>query len=233
MTTAVILAGGLGTRLREAVENVPKPMAPIKGRPFLEYQFDYWIAQGVNRFILAIGFMHEKVEAHFGGLYGGARIEYSIEETPLDTGGGLLLAAEKLKSDSPFLVLNGDTYFAVPLDRLRSFSDARNADWCFALFRTGDNERYMGMKVGEDGRILSLGGEKIMRGLANGGVYWVNPLALAESGFSAGEKVSLEKGIFPSAIAAGLRMYGVEISGTFLDIGLPADYYRAPELLGV
>lgn len=232
MTTAVVLAGGLGTRLRAAVEDVPKPLAPIKGRPFLEYQLDYWIGEGVDRFILAIGFMHEKVEARFGNIYKGASIEYSVEVSPLDTGGALILATEKLDSASSFLLLNGDTFFTVPLAQLRAFSESNNADWCFSLFRIPSEGRYTPVSTAPDGRIVALDAKNDIRGLANGGVYWVNPGALAEAGFSAVKKVSLEKEIFPSALAAGRRMYGVEFSGTFLDIGLPSDYYRAPEVLG-
>lgn len=233
MTTAIVLAGGFGTRLRAAVDDVPKPLAPIKGRPFLEYQLDYWISQGVDRFILAVGYMHEKVESHFGDSYRGALIEYSVEKSPLDTGGGLLMATQLLDSAAPFLLLNGDTYFSVPLAELRAFADARDADWTFSLFRTNEQGRYMGMSVGTEGEITSLDGENSLPGLANGGVYWVHPRAVADSGFSIGEKVSLEKGILPSAIASGRRIFGVEFSGVFLDIGLPSDYYRAEDILGV
>lgn len=232
MTTAVVLAGGLGTRLREAVEDVPKPMAPIKGRPFLEYQLDYWVKQGVDRFILATGFMHEKIEAHFGREYKGTRVDYSVETTPLDTGGAILLAAQKLDEGRSFLLLNGDTFFTVPLAALRDFADARKADWTFSLFRVPANGRYTAVAIGDEGQIIALDARNDVRGLANGGVYWVSPQALSESGFSAGAKVSLEKEIFPAALAAGRRMYGMEFSGTFLDIGLPSDYYRAPEILG-
>lgn len=86
MTTAVILAGGLGSRLRTAVENLPKPMAPVAGRPFLEYQLDYWIAQGVSHFLLSVGCCHEAILNHFGSSYRNAGLDYVIEDTPLGTG---------------------------------------------------------------------------------------------------------------------------------------------------
>ena len=232
MTTAVVLAGGFGTRLQAVVADVPKPMAPINGRPFLEYQLDYWIAQGVSRFVLAIGFMHEKIQAHFGSEYRGARIDYSVESTPLDTGGAVLMAAAQLEPDEHFLLLNGDTFFTVPLEELVQLAGSRKADWAFSLFRIPSGGRYTAVTVAPDGRIVALDAKNDMRGLANGGVYWVSPRALAESGFSAGDKASLEKEIFPAALAAGRRMYGFEFSGTFLDIGLPSDYYRAPEIMG-
>ena len=129
MTTAIILAGGLGTRLRSAVTDLPKPMAPIGGRPFLEYQLDYWIAQGISRFVLSVGYQHEVIIDHFGTSYEGIELNFVIEETPLGTGGGLLLAAEKVGNDTPFLLLNGDTYFSVDLKTLTDFSQEKDADW--------------------------------------------------------------------------------------------------------
>ena len=107
--TAIILAGGLGARLNNTVPNLPKPMAPINNRPFLEHQMDYWIGQGINRFILSVGYLKDLIIDHFGDKYKKASIEYAIEHKPLGTGGGLLLAAKNITE--PFLVLNGDTFF--------------------------------------------------------------------------------------------------------------------------
>lgn len=231
MTTAVILAGGLGTRLRSAVPDLPKPMAPIGGRPFLAYQLDYWIAQGVSRFILSVGYRHEVIINHFGKLYKGAELDYVIEHTPMGTGGGLLLATEKIAYNTSFLLLNGDTYFAADLKALTEFAQENDADWSFSLFRTNEEGRYMGMEVTPQGRIASLksGTGKPGR-LANGGVYWVSPRAI-DGQFSPGDKVSLEDDIFPAAMASGQRLYGIEFTGTFIDIGVPDDYHRASSLL--
>ncbi|CAK0769402.1 D-glycero-alpha-D-manno-heptose 1-phosphate guanylyltransferase [Gammaproteobacteria bacterium] len=232
MTAAVILAGGLGTRLRSAVPDVPKPMAPINGRPFLEYQLDYWISQGVSHFVLSVGYRHELIVNHFGNRYKSAGIDYVIEKTPRGTGGGLLLAAEKVSKDESFLLLNGDTYFAVDLKTLIDFSVANNADWCFSLFNSHEQGRYMGMDISPQGHIISLNpGSGQPSFLANGGVYWVNPTALCIEGFSSDDKVSLENEIFPAAIAIGQRLLGIEFSGIFIDIGVPDDYDRASSLL--
>ncbi|MFI3155419.1 MAG: sugar phosphate nucleotidyltransferase [Methylococcaceae bacterium] len=234
MVSAVILAGGLGTRLRSAVPDLPKPMAPIRGRPFLEHQFDYWIKQGVRHFVLSVGYRHEIIIEHFGNSYNGAELDYVIEKKPLGTGGGLLLAAEKVNKDEPFLLLNGDTYFAVDLNTLIEFSLANNADWCFSLFRTHEEGRYMGMDISPQGQIVSLKSGIGRSGrLANGGVYWVNPQALLSEKFPSDDKVSLEDDIFPIAIALGQRLLGIEFSGSFIDIGVPKDYYRAPVLLAL
>lgn len=232
MIPAIILAGGLGTRLRSVVPDLPKPMARINGRPFLEYQLDYWIAQGIGRFILSVGYKHEIIVGHFGNMYKGTGIEYVIEESPLGTGGGLLLAAEKVGEHESCLVLNGDTYFAVELKKLIETSIEKKADWCFSLFRTNEEGRYLGINVLPDGKIVSLktnnGGQNR---LANGGVYWVNQPALFGLGFSQGAKVSLEDDIFPAALASGQLLVGIEFSSMFIDIGIPADYQKAATFL--
>lgn len=232
VTSAIVLAGGLGTRLRSAVPDMPKPMAPINGRPFLEYQFDHWIKQGVNRFVLSVGYRYEVIIDYFGNNYKGAELGYVIEKTPLGTGGGLLLAAEKIGKVEPFLLLNGDTYFAVNLKDLIEFSLANDADWCFSLFRTSEEGRYMGIDVSPQGQITSLkSGTSSPGHLANGGVYWVQPRTLPGRKFTTGDKVSLEDGILPAAIASGQRLFGIESSGSFIDIGVPDDYHRAAALL--
>jgi D-glycero-alpha-D-manno-heptose 1-phosphate guanylyltransferase len=232
VTTAIILAGGQGTRLRDTVPGLPKPMAPINGRPFLEYQLDYWIGQGVKHFVLSVGYRHEAIARHFGASYRGIALDYAIETSALGTGGGLLLAAEKLAGDAVFVVLNGDTYFEVDLTSLRQLHRAKRADWTFALFRAAEVGRYMGMDVAADGRISSLEAGSGRPGrLANGGVYLVNPQTLHTGRWKPGDKVSLEDDILPAAFEAGRRLYGVECSGAFIDIGVPEDYARAPQLL--
>src|SRR5207237_2019404 len=101
---AVVLAGGLGTRLRAAVSDVPKPMAPVGGRPFLERLLDYWIGQGVRRAVLAVGYLHDMIRGHFGDEYRGCAIAYSIEEQPLGTGGALVQSLPLVHGER-FLVL--------------------------------------------------------------------------------------------------------------------------------
>ena len=230
--TAVILAGGLGTRLRSVVPDLPKPMAPVNGRPFLACLMDYWLQQGIQHFVLSVGYRHQSIMDYFGSNYCGSPVEYVVEETPLGTGGGLLLAAEKLSPNDPFLLLNGDTYFAVDLAKLEAFARAMQADWCFSLFRTDEAGRYMVMDVAANGQITRLKSESVAGGgLANGGVYWVHPRALRDGAFAVGSSISLENDLFPAAVAAGQKLIGLEFGGTFIDIGVPADYQRAPGLL--
>jgi len=232
VNSAIILAGGLGTRLRGVVHDLPKAMAPIKGRPFLEHQIDYWIKQGIRHFILSVCYRREVIMKHFGEKYREARIEYAVEEAPLGTGGGLLLAVEKLDKRAPFLLLNGDTFFEVALAELTSFHIHRRSDWTFSLFMTDEKKRYMGMKVDAEGRVLSLRSDSSQPGqLANGGVYLVNPELLSAYAWKPGVKLSLEDDILPTLFAGGTRFFGHACSGRFIDIGLPEDYFRSSDIL--
>lgn len=207
-------------------------MAPINGRPFLEHQLDYWIAQGVARFVLSVGYRHEMIVSHFGNAYRGASLDYAVEHSPLGTGGGLLMAMEKLEGDEAFLLLNGDTYFEVDLAALRDFHASKNADWTFALFRATESGRYMGMDISASGQVISLSSNSDTRKkLANGGVYLVNPQSVRACRWRAGDKVSLEDDILLAAIESGRRLFGLECGGTFIDIGVPDDYARSSSLL--
>ena len=230
--SAVVLAGGLGTRLRSAVPDLPKPMAPVAGRPFLAHLMDRWIAQGIRHFVLSVGYRHEAITEYFGRGYRGATLSYAVETRPLGTGGGVLLGASLLTDSSPFLLLNGDTHFEVELDALAARAAATSADWCFALFRTQETGRYMGIELASDGRITNLASGTGLPGrLANGGVYLVNPRALRGAGADASGPLSLEDDLFPCFVAQGQRFVGLECSGSFIDIGVPDDYHRAASVL--
>lgn len=232
MTTAIILAGGMGTRLRSAVPDIPKPMAPIRNRPFLEHQMDYWLAQGITDFIISVGYRYDIITGHFGDNYKGVPVSYAVEETPLGTGGGFLLATEKLKNNAPFLTLNGDTFFEANLPDFLNFHQQKNSDWTFALTRSNEVGRYMGMDIAEDGKILSFksGTAQIGR-FINSGAYLVNPDILQQFKKEVGSKLSLEDDIFPRLIADNARIYGIEFTGNFIDIGVPEDYFRADKIL--
>jgi D-glycero-alpha-D-manno-heptose 1-phosphate guanylyltransferase len=229
---AIVLAGGLGTRLRAAVPDLPKPMAPVGGRPFLEHLLHHWMRQGVTRFILSVGYRHEAITGHFGAAFNGAAIDYAVEEKPLGTGGGLLLACRSLAMPGAFLVLNGDTWFDAPLGTLREFHAARRAEITLALFRSPQQGRYTGLQVGAAGEVISLNAG-VKGGLANGGVYLMERGPLASGPWQPASRVSLEEDILPFALHSSKRVFGMECSGRFLDIGVPEDYARAAELMGV
>jgi D-glycero-alpha-D-manno-heptose 1-phosphate guanylyltransferase len=245
MTTAIVLAGGLGTRLRSAVPDLPKPMAPVAGEPFLAHLLNYWIAQGVTRFVLSVGYRHEAISACFGRRWQGAAIDYVVEETPRGTGGALLLAAESVSSQERFLLLNGDTFFAVDLPGLQRFAEVREADWCFSLFHQSDDARYLGIGIDSDGRILDLGRPGRHQPLANGGVYLVHPRSLEQAATllrkrsgnrrllkpEAAPVLSLENDLFPAFLVTGQRLYGRPCHASFIDIGVPDDWRRADTVL--
>src|SRR5258708_22700208 len=118
---AIILAGGKGMRLRAEVPDLPKPLAPVAGRPFLEHQMAYWVSQGVNRFILSVGYKAEMITGSVGTHFRDAEVVYAVEDQPLGTGGGLLPARTQIKEEEPFLLGNGGTIFARPLSGLGGF----------------------------------------------------------------------------------------------------------------
>ena len=230
--TAVILAGGLGTRLRSIVPDLPKPMAPVNGRPFLDFLMDYWVGQGIKHFVLSVGYKHQTIVDYFGGSFNGSKIDYVIEKTPMGTGGGLLLANQRLASTMPFLLLNGDTYFAVEANKLCDFADQVDADWCFALFQTSEHGRYLGMDVDSRGEIHSLrSSNQAGECFANGGVYRVHPRCLNALNVNVGGRISLEDEIFPSLISQRKKVFGLAFNSNFIDIGIPDDYRKVAELI--
>lgn len=232
MSSAIILAGGLGTRLRSAVPDLPKPMAPIRGTPFLAYQMQYWIKEGVDRFVLSVGYKYELIEKYFGSQFEGAQVEYAIESTPLGTGGGFLRAAKMCKGEPHFLLLNGDTYFEVRLTELQRVAGLKKANWVFSVFKSQEADRYMGMDIDISGKILGMqNGTKEIGCLANGGVYWVKVESLNLISQSNSLPLSLESDLFPSMLKTLGGMYALEADGQFIDIGIPQDYARAATML--
>lgn len=230
MTVVVVLAGGLGTRLRGVVPNLPKPMAEVRGRPFLEYLMDYWISQGASKFILSVCYKKDLIISHFGVDYNGIPIEYAVENERLGTGGGLVLAAQGLTQ--PFVLLNGDTYFEVSLKELISFHRSWNCDWTIGLFRANESDRYGEVSCNEHGRIIKIGTQKgQIGGLANGGVYLIEPKSIFSSKFNPGQAYSLEDQILPSLIADNQMIMGLEQANKFLDIGIPTDYFLAEKII--
>ena len=227
---AVILAGGLGTRLRSVVSDVPKPMAPIGRRPFLEYLLDFWINEGVRRFVLAVGYKHESVVEHFGFSYHGIPIDYSIEKEPLGTGGGLFLAFEKILSDHSFFIINGDTFFPVNASYALMFHQKKKSKFTMALKEMVTNERYGTIRLTDDDRInrFCSPGEGDPPYLINGGVYLANPEFIKEHRqiWNGQSPISSENSLFPKWIEEGELIFGFRASGEFIDIGIPEDYKR-------
>lgn len=243
VNTAIVLCGGLGTRLRSVVSDLPKPMADIQGVPFLEHLLRYWINQGVQRFVLCVGYKADAIINYFGNLYGGAEILYSSEKVALGTGGALLQAKDKFNLVDPFILINGDTFFAVNLASLNNFAIKKNADWCFSLFQSKESSRYLPIMMNDDGSLIInrqeskeitnrseyFEGEGGLHA-CNGGVYWIKPTAMD---YFLGEKFkncSLENELIPLAIKSRQHLYGLVFNELFIDIGIPEDYTRAKSI---
>lgn len=230
MATAIILAGGLGTRLRDVVPKLPKPMAPINDRPFLALQMDYWIGQGIDRFVLSVGYCADAIRSYFGPEYRGRPLDYAEERFPLGTGGALLTALNGI--EERVVILNGDTFFALDYQKFLDFHIAHSARWSIALHRRVDVDRFLGIELDASNRIVALTSASRIGGtLVNGGVYLIEPPSLRGFDLQPGQRCSLEAEILPRYIGAGGQIYGIECRGTFIDIGTPNDYHRAQDLL--
>ncbi len=220
-TQALILAGGLGTRLRSVVSELPKVLAPVGGHPFLDYLLLQLRRDGIREVVLCVGYKAELVRAHVGN---GDRWElsarYSQEDQPLGTGGALRLALDKL-GDGPVVVMNGDSFFDVPLRELRERHAQTGAVGTLAL-ASGAGDRYGAVELDGAGRILAFR-EKGPRGdgLFNGGVYVLDRSVI--SAIVPGVATSLERDVFP---ALGGRLHGEAFDRFFVDIGVPEDFER-------
>jgi D-glycero-alpha-D-manno-heptose 1-phosphate guanylyltransferase len=220
---AIILAGGLGTRLRPVINDLPKPMAPVNGKPFLHYIFQYLVRQQITETVLAVGYKYERIKEFFGEEYLGIKIRYSFEEEPLGTGGGIKKAFD-LVDDCAF-VLNGDTFFDVPLQDLMNFYFDSATDAVFSLKQLNNFDRYGTVKLNNENRIVEFVEKKfIAEGLINGGVYFFSKQLFEKT--ETAEKFSFEKDIL-ERYAAELKFSGKVFEGYFIDIGIPEDYQKA------
>jgi D-glycero-alpha-D-manno-heptose 1-phosphate guanylyltransferase len=211
---AIILAGGLGTRLRGTIGDLPKPMAPVAGRPFLAWQMDALARRGVREVILSVGYRREVIEAHFGDRHGDVEVRYAREASPLGTGGAIVEAMKLVRGPAAF-VLNGDTFIRSPLRELESVA---GCDLAMLVARVEDASRF-GTVVVEGGRVTGFR-EKAAGGpgLVNSGVYWI-PRALVDQ-MHAGARFSFEKD-FVEARAGTLRIAAIVTDEPFIDIGIP------------
>lgn len=223
--TAIVLAGGFGTRLAAVVSDVPKPMAPIAGRPFLERLLDQLARQGVRHVILAVGHKREIIRAHFGEIYADMVIRYSEETTPLGTGGAMRQAFEQFALERA-LVLNGDTFCPVDLAALSAAHARHGAAVTLTLVKVEDASRYGAVSLTVDGRVEAFHEKRAQRlpGLINAGIYAVERRAFALAGDATA--FSFEQTILQTH-AASESFHGHVARAFFIDIGVPEDYQRA------
>ncbi len=218
----IILAGGFGTRLRQVVPDLPKPMAPVAGRPFLDIVLTMLARKGFRRAILSLGYMADKIVSHFGDHFAGMELIYEIEHTPLGTGGAVRLSLAHCKSDHVF-VLNGDTYLDIEAADIEKLWQTHHAPIIVAR-ELSDTTRY-GRLLAADGHILGFSEKGTAGpGLINAGCY-VFPVGML-AGFQFGEAFSLEEDFLSKAVNTQ-RFDLFVTNGCFIDIGIPEDYARA------
>lgn len=218
---AVVLAGGFGTRLASVVSDVPKPMASVAGRPFLEWILDSLIEKGCKRAVIAVGYLAEIIVSHFGNRYKGIDIIYSKEVNPLGTGGAIKQALSFCHDDS-VIVLNGDTLFDVDFHQLLALLEKKQCGLALALRRVEDSSRYGSVEVSDD-YVVKFGEKGTSgAGLITGGIYAMkrNLLDYMSEIFSF-ETDFEEKYVQNNFVAAYCS------DGFFIDIGIPEEYQRA------
>ena len=228
---AIILAGGLGTRLRSVVADVPKCMAPVAGKPFLYYVIGHLKKEGITDFIFSVGYKSESIidfvnEHHEKEK--GLNVSFSVEQEPLGTGGAIKMACSKT-SNQHVIVCNGDTLFTVRIAQLASVHEQQNADCTLVLKPMQNFDRYGVVETNENGRILSFKEKQYYQGgLINGGVYALNSRAFLKENLP--EQFSFEKDYLEKYVDSR-KMFGVVQDEYFIDIGIPDDYERAQKEL--
>jgi len=225
---AILLCGGMGTRLRSVVADRPKPMADICGKPFLQYLLEMLREKGITEVIFALGYMGEMIEEYFqDGSAFGLKIAYSYEEDPLGTGGAIRNALPKIMEEE-VLVLNADTYFPMDYQGLYRFHQENDGDFSLATRAVPDISRYGAVRRDAAGRILAWNekledGGQPLAGEINGGIYVMKKSLIAEIPEG---KQSLEQDCVPKWLSEGKRIFGLPFEGYFMDIGIPKDYQQ-------
>lgn len=222
MLEAIVLAGGAGTRLRQVLPDLPKPMAPIAGRPFLEILLGRLSARGIQRVVLSLGYMADKIRTHFGDRYSGMDLDYAIEDRPLGTGGAARLALEHCREDHVF-VFNGDTFLDLDIEAVEHLW-LRRSNPIIIGREVADTARYGRLQI-LDGQVVGFTEKGLVGpGVINAGCYVLKRGQLDE--FPLQTAFSLEIDHLASIVPA--VPVDVYVSRDyFIDIGIPADFQRA------
>ncbi|MEO8765539.1 MAG: nucleotidyltransferase family protein [Ginsengibacter sp.] len=227
---AIILAGGLGTRLRSVVPDLPKCMAPVAGNPFLYYVIAHLQKEGIQNFIFSVGYKSEAiisfVQKEFMRIatHGSNDFQFSIEEEPLGTGGAIKLSCEKVAGND-VLVCNGDTLFKIHLTELGNFHLKHNTECTLCLKPMNDFDRYGVVELNNDDSIKSFKEKQFYEtGLINGGVYALSARSFIKENLP--HTFSFEKDYLEQFIHSR-NMYGLIQDEYFIDIGVPEDYEKA------
>lgn len=221
---AIVLAGGLGTRLQPVISDIPKPMAPVAGKPFLEYILEWLKCNMVSRVILAVGYQWEVIREAFGSRFGQMELIYSVEDTPLGTGGAIRQAMTYLRNEKCFIV-NGDTFCRACLSQLFAFHHAAKFDLSLLLKPMPDTSRYGLVEIDDKQRITRFSEKQPgSEGLINSGIYLAN--SIIKQYFPDKEAFSFEKEFLETQLNH-LSFGGLVSESYFIDIGIPDDYQKA------
>jgi D-glycero-alpha-D-manno-heptose 1-phosphate guanylyltransferase len=224
ISTAIILAGGLGTRLRSVVSDLPKCMAPVNNRPFLDYVIDHLLQQGISHFIFSVGYKSDAIIQHIQSNYPKLHANFAIEDSPLGTGGGIHYACTFAKETNTIIV-NGDTFFNVNLSELAKLHIDQHAECTLALKPMHDFERYGVVTINEKHQITGFQEKKYYKsGMINGGIYALNIPLFTQHHFPTA--FSFEKDYLERNFSKEI-FWGYISDAYFIDIGIPEDFAKA------
>jgi D-glycero-alpha-D-manno-heptose 1-phosphate guanylyltransferase len=221
---AIILAGGFGTRLRTVVNDLPKCMAPVAGKPFLHFVIQHLLQQGVDHFIFSLGYLSEPIEQFLAVNYPSLKYQLSIEAEPLGTGGAIQLASKKATKKN-VVVLNGDTLFAIDVQQLLKLHESKQAACTLCLKPMKNFDRYGVVALNDQDMVVSFKEKQFYsEGYINGGVYALDVAMFLQEGLP--EKFSFEKDYLEKKVDEN-KLSGIVQDKYFIDIGIPEDYERA------
>lgn len=223
---AIILAGGFGTRIKKIINNLPKAMAPISGRPFLEYILENLSEKGFKRVILSLGYKHEIISKHFGKQYKNIQIYYEIEESPLGTGGAIRAALKNCVEKNVY-IFNGDTYLNLEIMEIEKIIKKENTP--IIVVRKVKNTERFGKIIIKEERIIEFLEKKTKGpGYINAGCY-ILPINIFKD-YPISGPFSIEKDYFCDAVKR--KKFKAFITRCeFIDIGIPNDYYKAIKMI--
>ncbi|MDB5230663.1 MAG: nucleotidyltransferase [Chitinophagaceae bacterium] len=224
MREVIILAGGLGTRLRTTIPDLPKCLAPVNGKPFLHYVISYLQSQGIEHFIFSLGYKKILIQNFLLDTLNLSSFDIISEDEPLGTGGAIKLSCAAAKEEN-IIVMNGDTLYKSDLQKLYAFHKEMNAECTLTLKPMKNFDRYGVVTLGQNGLVENFEEKKFYEeGLINGGVYALNVQQYLNKEFPM--KFSFEKDYLETYYSEQ-KIFGIKDEGYFIDIGIPEDYERA------
>jgi len=226
---AIILAGGLGTRLSHLLPDLPKCMAPVNNKPFLEYILNYLSNQHIKKVILSVGYRYEPILKYFGNSYKNLSLIYAVELEPLGTGGAVSFACKYTQNQNVFII-NGDTLFPADLSKLKTLHYDNKADISIIVRHLDDTSRFGTVIIDKNNRITGFREKQIdiKKGYINGGIYMINKNILHTNNLT--NKFSFEKDLLEKLFSHN-NFYALISEAYFIDIGVPEDYRKAEKEL--